>query len=309
MASGALGLDPSATATSPGPSPSRRRTMEAAMSPAVQRYNPVEGTSPAECDRVMREVTEDHARRLERLAVSITILSTKSTTHDSRMQEIVDNDTDLKERLKALESQILTANQIIERNDNELKEKLKVLEGNIEASLAQLVEGRFGTSLPSHGSEELTKKVADLDVRSDMAFKSLEAMIQMTRSEIDGKHTEMEQRVHSRILEVQQYVEHATRHAQGQQFQGPAAGHPQAREWHSPSEPARQTHEWHPSGQAAAPAGRFGTEPDFPRFSAADVSQATYHHMGGGNTSEKKSLFDDKVAIPPVGRYSESGKI
>ena len=175
-----------------------------------------------EREQMIRDVTEDHARRLERLAISITILSNKSTTHDSRVQEIVDNDTDLKNRLKELESQMLTANNIIEGNDSELKEKLKVQEANIEASLLKLAEGRFGTSPQPQGDEELAKRVANLDARSDMAFKSLEAMVQMMRTEIEGKHMDMEKKVHARSIEVQEFVTQATWHAQQQQPGGPS---------------------------------------------------------------------------------------
>ena len=51
-------------------------------------------------------------------------------------------------------------------------------------------------------------------------------------------------------------------------------------------------------------AGTDGHGISFPQFDNAKVRMVVYHHVGG----ERKSLFEDKVAVSATGQYQESSK-
>ena len=178
MASGATGFDAVAAMTDTVSPRLKRRGVETAntgpaatpVSPGPRRYNP--SATATEAETSLAEVINDHASKLETVTKILKALNIKNDEQDDRLKVIVDSDIELKQKLKAMESQIVVTNTAIEDNDTDIKEKLKVLESQLHATANALDKAASVNDMSELA--RMMEKLPTVEQRMSDGLKALE---------------------------------------------------------------------------------------------------------------------------------------
>ena len=160
-------------AGAPGaPSPRRRPRIvgPAALSPGPARYDPPDEATPVEKERIIREAFADHALRITIMHQTVQSLRNMVFEHEAKMSRIDQNDTEVKDKLASLETQLIT-------NDVDLKSKLAKLESQV------LTTAEVAKPEAMEEMQRLLSKIPELQSRVDESLKHFELLLVQVKAD------------------------------------------------------------------------------------------------------------------------------
>ena len=331
MASGATGFPPlgafggGATApipmltdtgaTSPAGDP-RRKKRPGAQSPGPAAYDPPADASAEDRERAMKSAIDDHKARIMVVTQVLAVVGKRLDEHDHLLAKVDSNDSEIKAKLGSLEDQIVA-------NDKKLKEDLCTLESKVttcESKVATIAQALEAGAIPAQGDEQsaIAARLKKIETHVDSSIKGLEVAVQQMRVDYNQRDEELFARFQTSLVELTARVAEielssgpaaAPRSHSTPGYTAPPTAPHGADPWSSQPGTFGPRQSWHQNTQGAsadgAKPGMSQDEiPQFPKFDAQQRSSAAFHHVGG----DRKTLFEDKVAISPVGQYRDEQK-
>ena len=277
----------------------RSKKRPGAQSPGPMTYELAADATAEAKERAMKDVMDDHKNRITVITQVLTVIGRRLDDHDqlmakigSNMDVINQNDADIKSKLGSLEDQVVA-------NDQKLKSDLATFESKVE-KIAQAVEA----GVPPAQMEPIHAQMTKIEGEMQAALKGLEGMIQQVTAGYTQRDEELFARFQAGLAELSAKVAASgTGPAPQPSTTPPRAAH-DSFGWTSGGASSDPWAQARGTAQAGAAQSNDDEVPNFPVFNVNNRSGAVHHHVGG----DRKTLFEDKVAISVVGQYRDDQK-